>query len=43
MQGIRKPYEVGFVYLPVIIDAVTMEILAYALCDNLKLGFVLLT
>ena len=40
---IRKPYEDGFVYLSVIIDAVTMEILAYALSDNLKLDFVLLT
>ena len=40
---IRKPYEDGFIYLSVIIDAFTAEVLAYALSDNLKLDFVLLT
>ena len=40
---IRKPYEQGFIYLSVIIDAVTMEVLAYTLSKDLKLDFVLLT
>ena len=40
---IRKSYEQGFIYLSVIIDAVTMEVLAYALSDNFRLDFVLLT
>lgn len=40
---IKKGYEDGFVYLSVVIDAVTTEVLAYAISDNMKLDFVLTT
>ena len=37
------PYNGTFAYLSTIIDAFTKQVLSYAISDNLKLDFVLLT